>query len=78
MRRRAHHRNLVVWSSSAGSAFWDGAPRLTRTRRIRRWIRTGALLMVIGLIRSSLTRAPLLLLSSGSTSRRCRCLTVEA
>ena len=58
MRRRAHHRNLVVWSPSAGSAFWDGAPRLTRTRRIRRWIRTGALLMVIGLMRLARAARP--------------------
>lgn len=54
MRLRARRRNLVVWSPSAGSAVWDGAPRLTRftrTRRIRGRIRIGALLMVIGLMR---------------------------
>jgi len=50
MRLRAHRRNLVVWGPSVGSADRYGAPRLTRTRRIRRWIRTGALLMIIGLM----------------------------
>ena len=54
MRLRAHRRNLVVWSPSVGSADRYGAPKLTRlalTRRIHRGIRTGALLMVIGLMR---------------------------
>ena len=51
MRLRAHRRSLVVWGPSAGSAGKYGVPRLTRTRRIRRWIHTGALLMIIGLMR---------------------------
>ena len=53
MRPRAHRRNLVVWSSSAGPADRYTAPRLTRragTRRIRRFTHLGALLTVIGLI----------------------------
>ena len=50
MRLRSHRRNLVVWSQSAGSVGRDGAPPFTRTRRIRRWIRTGGLLTVIGLM----------------------------
>lgn len=49
MRPRWHRRNLVVWSSSAGR------PGITVRRRmrsrLRRRIRTGALLAVIGLIR---------------------------
>ncbi len=54
MKYRAQRRNLVVWSSSVGSAEKYGAPRLTRpvrTRRIRRAIRIGALVTVIGLMR---------------------------
>jgi hypothetical protein len=51
MRLRAHQRNLVVWNPSVGPADRYGATRLTRTRRIHRCIRTGALLTVIGLIR---------------------------
>ena len=49
MRRRSHRRDLVVWSQSAGSAGRYGAPPFSRRRRIRRWIRTGALLTVVGL-----------------------------
>ncbi len=50
MRLRPRRRNLVVWSQSAGPAARYGGLRLTRTRRIPRWIRTGALLAVIGLV----------------------------
>ena len=50
MRLRPHRRNLVVWSQSAGPVDRYGGLRLTRTRRIPRWIRTGALLTVIGLV----------------------------
>ena len=57
MRRRAHRRNLVVWSSSAGPAGRYGAPafiRAGRSGRMQRLVRTGALLTVIsvmGLVR---------------------------
>ena len=54
MRMRADRRNLVMWSLSAGPAGRYDAPgltRLARTRRIRRCIRTGTLLTVIGLMR---------------------------
>src|SRR5215470_5342669 len=54
MRLRAHRRNLAVWRPSVGSAGRYGAPKLARlalTRRIHRGIRTGALLMGIGLMR---------------------------
>ena len=49
MRLRAHRRNLVLWSQSASSIGRYVAPPFTRTRRIRRWIRIGALLTVVGL-----------------------------
>jgi hypothetical protein len=50
MRLRSHRRNLVVWSQSAGSVGRYGAPPFTRTGQIRRWIRTGVLVTVIGLM----------------------------
>jgi hypothetical protein len=54
MRQRAHRRDRVVWTASVGPAYSYGAPglaRLARTRRLRRWVRTGALLVAIGLMR---------------------------
>jgi hypothetical protein len=53
MRLRRHRQDLVIWSSSAGSDDrYAGLRlmRLSRARRIRRWIRTGALLTVVGLM----------------------------
>jgi len=61
MRLRAHRRNRVVWSPSIGSADRYGTPRFTRlarTRRIHRWIHTGALLMIIGLMRLARAARP--------------------
>jgi hypothetical protein len=54
MRLRSHRRNLVVWSSSAAPASRSGdrgGTRLARGRRIRWWLRTGALLTVIDVMR---------------------------
>ena len=54
MRLRPDRRNLVTWSLSDDSASRHEAPgftRLARTRRIRRCIRTGALLTAVGLLR---------------------------
>ena len=54
MKLRAHWRNLVARSPSTGPADRYGASgltRLARTRRIHSFIRTGALLTVIGLMR---------------------------
>ena len=54
MRLRAHRRNLVARSPSVDPADRYAVPRLTRlarTTRTRRFIRTGALLTMIGLRR---------------------------
>jgi hypothetical protein len=47
--RPQRRRNLVVWSQSGGT---DRASRVarTRSRRIRRWIRVGMLLTLLGLL----------------------------
>jgi hypothetical protein len=50
MRPLPRRRNLVVWSQSASSVGRYDTPPSTRTRRIRRWIRTLALLTVVGLM----------------------------
>jgi hypothetical protein len=54
MRLRGHRRTPVIWSSCASPADRAGISWLTRpTRngRVRRFIRTGALLTVLGLMR---------------------------
>ena len=51
---RSRRQSLPVWNSSADSPATYGLPRAaqpTRAGRIRWWIRTGALLSAIGLIR---------------------------
>ena len=50
MRLRPYRRNLVVWSSS-GAPGESWAWRPARPRRIRWWLRTSALLAVIGVVR---------------------------
>jgi Family of unknown function (DUF6463) len=61
MRRRLHRRNLVVWSSSVVVAHRSEGPRSrretrpTRARRIRWWLRVGALLMILGVLRLART-----------------------
>jgi hypothetical protein len=58
MRLRSHRQNLVLWDSSRGPSGGYGAPRRARrvrTRRMRRSIRTGALLAVVGLMRLART-----------------------
>ena|SRR5437016_6093708 len=56
MRLPAQRRDLVVWSPSVSPADKDSAPR--RSRRTHRFIRTGALLTVIGLLRLARAARP--------------------
>jgi hypothetical protein len=68
MRLRSHRRNLVVWSPSVPAGNF-GAPRLARPRRIRWWLRTGALLTIIGatrLLRTVRTRWRPVLATTGA------------
>ena len=68
MRLRSHRRNLVVWSPSVPAGNF-GAPRLVRPRRIRWWLRTGALLTIIGatrLLRTVRTRWRPVLATTGA------------
>ena len=53
MRPRWHRNKLVVWSSSAGPPGVPVGRRIRRNRRrvLRRRIRTGALIAIIGLVR---------------------------
>src|SRR5580704_14392058 len=54
MRMRSHRRSLMIWSPPGGPANRYGAlafTRRTRPRPIRWWLRTGALLTVIGITR---------------------------
>jgi len=68
MRLRSHRRNLVIWNPSVPVGNF-GAPRLARPRRIRWWLRTGALLTVIGaarLVRTVRTRWRPVLAATGA------------
>lgn len=54
MRMLSHRRDLVVWTSSAAPPRRPpdrGCARVARGGRIRWWLRTGALLTVIGVRR---------------------------
>jgi hypothetical protein len=54
MRLRSHRRAVMVWSLSAQLSDRYGEPRLARsvrTRRIRRLLRIGALITVVGAMR---------------------------
>jgi hypothetical protein len=51
MTLRPRRRDLVVWTQSAGPADRHPALRLTRTGRLRRWLRIAKLLTLIGLLR---------------------------
>ena len=58
MRLRRRRRAMVVWSSSSGRAARHGAQERTRSARpgrIRWWLRTGALLTIIGVMRTGRT-----------------------
>ena len=71
MRRRSHRQNLVAWSSSdrPGDPFRARWPQPVSPRRVRRLLRAGAVLAVVGLRRlARLARArwrPGLLLAGG-------------
>jgi len=58
VRLRRRRRAMVVWSSSSGRAARHGAQERTRSARpgrIRWWLRTGALLTIIGVMRTGRT-----------------------
>jgi hypothetical protein len=68
MRLRSHRRNIVVLSSSVGSAHRDGASRArrpTRIERIRRGVRVSVLLTVMGLMGLARSTRKQLLLTGG-------------
>jgi hypothetical protein len=72
MRRRSNRPKLVVWNSCAELAGTTAAPRFRRLApngRLHRWIRTGALLAVIGLMRlprvMRIRWRPMLMLAGG-------------
>jgi hypothetical protein len=68
--RPQRRRNLVVWSQSGSTDPASRGTRPARTRRIRRWIRIGMLLTLLGLsplARAVRARWKLLLAGTGLT-----------
>jgi len=69
MRRRARGGDLVVWSAPTTQAGRYGTARPVHARRIRRWLRTGAWVAILGLTRvARITRTrwrPVLVVSGG-------------
>ena len=58
MRMRSHRRRLMIWTPPGGRTDGYGVPaftRLPRPRPIRRCLRTGALLAVVGITRLART-----------------------
>jgi len=51
MRVRSRRQDLVVWNASGRRASMYGAARPVRRRRIRGWLRTGTVLVVVGVTR---------------------------
>ncbi len=65
MRLRSHRRDLLLWSLSTPA----GKSRATspvRPRRLRWWLRTGALLSVVGIRRLARTRWQPIFLATGA------------
>jgi hypothetical protein len=65
MRLRSHRRSLLLWNLST-PAGKSRAARPVRPRRLRRWLRTAALLSVVGIRRLARTRWQPIFLVTGA------------